>query len=366
VKKLFNKTTLALAAAAFLLTGCWDNVELENRAFVTAAAIDKNDDGNFKASMEVPKVSSEKSVVTEKTVESNESNSLSKALYGTDNFTDKSIYLGHMKMAVLSEDLLSDEKLFKQAADTLLRDRDISRKLILLSSKKEAADIIEAETDNEKLVGVYIANFYKKNNPSINYRQDLDKITKNFAEDGHAIIPQITLEDKNLKLSGAAVLKDYTLKGWLSDDELNGLLWMYSKAKGTKLEAGNGDKQFVVNIDKYKSDMAFFEQNGIIYANTSITAEVTVDEASEALLHTDNYTAFIVEESKKKITEEVNKAYDALYNNMGVDGFNMESTLKKKEETLHKIYFENMGTTIDKVPVMLDISISINSTGAIN
>jgi len=340
-------------------TSCWDNVELENRAFVTAMAIDKNDSGNFITAMEIPLISSEKSVIMGKDIKITVDRSVSSAIYGADILTDKSLYLGLMKLAVLSEDILDDEKMFRKVIEALAWDKDISRKLIILSSKTDALKAVESETQEEKLIGTYIATYYKKNNPSLVYRQDLDRLSRAFAEDGLAVIPAVSYEEERLIFSGAAVCENYSLKGWLGSDEFKGLLWVYSQAEGAALHWGEGEEYTAIGIDKCKAHMDFYEAEGEIYARINVDVKARINELP---VNNKPSALQIKEKAEEAVKAQINTAYEALYNNMGVDGFNLLSEMRKKSPSLYKIYFENMAMDFKNIPVVINMDMAVNST----
>jgi len=362
-KKTAIKQQIRFAAACLFmlifLTSCWDSVEIESRAFVTAIAIDKYGE-DFAVAMEIPYINSEKDIASDKSIKSNEDKTLSAAIYGIDRMTDKSLYLGPVKLAVLGENILKDEKMFRQSISTLSKDRDISRKLIILSAKEAAAAVIKAEDEADKLIGTYIASYYKKNNPSLVYRQDLDRLSRGFAEDGIVVIPNVYYENEKLIFSGGAVCENYKLAGWLNSDELNGLLWIYSQAEGAFLQWKENGIFTALSINKCKTHMDFYEEEGIIYARLNIEARADICESFAG----DSFNSSEVsKKSSDLIRAQINTAYDALYNKIGVDGFGLLSNMEKKNPDLHKIYFENMGMDFREIPVIVNINIETNNTG---
>jgi len=346
---------------ALLLCGCWDGTQLDSRGFVTAMSIDTNSEGNYLVSLEMPKVSKDTSDM-EKSVKSNSHRSLNKAVYGVDIYTDNKVFMGHMKIALCGEELLRDREMFKHTLDTLIRDRGISRTLLLLAVEGEGTDIIEADTEDESLIGVYISNFFKKKNLTTFYRQTLDNLTKFFAEGETVIIPRVEAKEEGLEFSGAAVMRDYVLAGWLSEDELRGLMWLSGKAGHHEININDEDDYFSINIDKYKSDLTFFEVDGEVYAVISIKLEGEAEEVSSAV---DTDTDLLIQKAKQSIEADINKAYEALYINMGVDGFNMERTLEKKSPNLYRAYIESKSKSVMDIIVLLGIDVGINSKGAV-
>jgi len=353
---------LPVILAALLLSGCWDSSELANRGFVTSMSIDLDDESEnaYKVSLEMPLASSAGSDKLEKNVKSNFHRSLNSAIYGAGVSSDKEIFLGHMKVLIYGEDILSDSEMFKHTLDTLVRDRSVSRTLLILAAKETGADVIEAELEDENLMGIYISDFFRKKNPSTVYRQTLDKLSRYFSQGQVALIPRIEKSDEGVKLSGAAVMSNYTLKGWLDEEELRGLMWVHEGHH--ELNIPDTNDHFSINIIKYKSDMSFFERNNRLYAKISIKLDGDIEEAplNSSIDHNS-----IIQTAEKNIEDDVKKAYEALYSRMGVDGFSMERALERKNPSLHRTYIEDGTISIMEIPVILDINVTIRSTGAV-
>ena len=354
-----NKVLFILLAALFL-SGCWDGVQLDNRSFVTAMSID-TEEGDYLVALEMPRVSRDANNM-EKSVKSNTHRSLNNAIYGVDAHTDKEIFMGHMKIALLGEELLENAEMLKHTLDTLARDRSISRTLLILAAEGRGADLIEEELEDEILMGVYISNFFGKKNFATLYRQTLDNLTKYFAEGKTAIIPKAEVNENSPVFSGAAVMKDYALKGWLSEDELRGLIWLSNKAGRYNINIHNENEYFSINIDKYKWDMNFFEiGDNMIYAVISIKIEGDIEEAP---IIAGKNTDSIIQKAKDSIEADIKKAYEALYIRIGADGLNMERTLEKKNPYLYKKYTEDEYKSIMDITVLLGVDVIINSKGA--
>ncbi|MCL2565210.1 MAG: Ger(x)C family spore germination protein [Defluviitaleaceae bacterium] len=347
-----------IANFALFLSGCWDGTQLDNRGFVTAMSIDI-EENDYSISLEMPKVSRNVRDM-EKTVKSNTHRSLNNAIYGTDTYTDKEIFMGHMKMILCGEELLEDSAMFKHALETLIKERSISRTVLILAVEGAGADVLEAEIEDENLIGVYISNFFKKNNPTTIYRQTLDNLTKYFAEGEIAIIPRVEISDEKPGFSGAAVMKDYELKGWLTDYELRGLTWLSAKAGRHELDVHDDDEHFSINIDKYKPNLSFFELDDEIYALISIKIEGEIEETQ---IKGNESTDSIIQKAKSNIEEDIKKAYEALYIRMGVDGFNMERAFERKNPYLYRIFTEDRGKDVMDMTIMIEVDVVVNRTG---
>ena len=212
------------------LSGCYDIAELEDRALVLAIGIDKGnakDESSFNVLMEIP-TNFELDEDNTSRVKAIEDKSVNGGMKKLDAYTGQELYYGHTKACILGEDILKDKNLFKQAIDGLERNREISRKLIIMTSRTSSEDILKASIDNNSLTGIFINDFYKNNSQSLNttFRQDLEGLIKQLLASSNAVIPVIQNTDNSLKIGNLAVIKDYSLKGYLNDEQSRGFMFL--------------------------------------------------------------------------------------------------------------------------------------------
>lgn len=353
---------LSAAIATLLLSGCWDSSELSNRGFVTAISIDADEESehSYKVSVEMPITSRSGADELEKNIISNNHRTLNSAIYNSDTSSEKEIFLGHMKVLVCGKELLGNREMFRHTIGTLIRDRSISRTLLVLASEEAGSDIIEAKLENENLIGIYISDFFKKTGSSNIYRQSLDKLAMYFAEGKVALIPRIEVVDEEVKFKGAAVMKDYQLKGWMDDAQLKGFMWLQSGH--SNLDVADSDESFSLGINKHKADISFLKGEEKVYAKISINLDADIIEAP---IETNTDLQSILKKAEKSIENDIRKAYQALYYQMGVDGFNLTRQLEKKNPGLYKAHIQQENSGVLKMPLVFDINITLRSTGSL-
>ncbi|MDK2805992.1 MAG: spore germination protein [Thermoanaerobacterium sp.] len=162
------KVYVLLLLILSLLTGCWDKVEIEDRAFVMAIGIDTSKQAkNYIVTFQFPNV---------KQVSSGAGGSggggggggqpnFSISEVGDTVFSasrhistrlDKRLFLGHTKAVILGKDVVSDRNKFLEVLDTLDRSYELSRKLRLLVADGKAQDILLKNYKFDPDIGVYI------------------------------------------------------------------------------------------------------------------------------------------------------------------------------------------------------------------
>ena len=376
-----NRLIFALAACA-LLSGCWDRIELEDRAFVISMGIDKYSEEGQKeedetyafdgegrpallVSMALPDVAAisqgkadEKTIAVKKTAGA----SLSGAMSFACAVSSKKLFFGHIKSCVFGAEALADERLMREALDALERGREISGKVILLSSREEAADILGAQPAGEPFSGIFISKFYQTNKfgAAASFKQTLEDITKSFAETGCALIPEISLMSDELKIGGLAVMKDYALRGFLDDRQTRGLMFIKGLAAGTLINSGDT----ALRISKNKADTRFYELDGGLCAEIKIKAEGEIEgfiDNGKAL--DENSLDKLSAEFSRIIEDEAGGAALALKDDFDADCLGFSETLRKYYPGLYSRYCGS-GLNLNSLKVDVYAELKIRGAGA--
>lgn len=360
---------IILFLSLFLLTGCWDKIELEDRGFAVSLGIDKKDDG-YSVTVAIPNTAAlaEKGGEDKaRAIKSADGGTIAEALRKVDIATRQSMYYGQLKMTVLGEDIMKDEKLFREAIDAMERNRDINRKMIVLAAKGKASKILEADIPGEPMVGMYVYNYYRTNanQTGVTFRQDLKNTITELRSAGSTIIPVINTDKKEIALSGSAVINDFKLAGYLDDKETRGYMWL------------NGGCNAVINID-YKnilipiqinhsrSRIAFYEDDGGIVCDASVHTKGTVAEYN---LTGQSFTDQKLQEMsailETKLEEEILVSIKKLQEELSADGYNLLDILRKRDYHLFLQVVEDWENEYKNMKIIPSVHADITGTGAL-
>lgn len=278
-----------------MLTGCWDKVEIEDRAFAMAIGIDStNKSKNYLVTFQFPNVKQATSGTGGGGGGGGKPN-FSISEIGDTVFSasrhistrlNKRLFLGHTKAIILGKDVVSDKNKFLEILDTLDRSYELSRKLHILVTSGKAQDILLKNYKFDPDVGVYIDNIFKQyNRTSIFPNIDYNKVTKSLHDtNGNAVIPKITSGKDELKIAGSAIIKDYKLAGWLSDEENMGYMWLMNLVKGGdvafEMPTDGGTVKVPFNITNTTMRRQVAEENGKIVYKIKFDVEGDVTEYS--------------------------------------------------------------------------------------
>lgn len=382
---------------SLFLTGCFDKVELEERALVLALGIDKYNENldtliektaeekRYVVSMAMPEVSeAEKTGESQQqadpmankdsqqnkneAIKKGEGASISSTIDLIDTYTSKDLYFGHTKVVILGKDILQNENLLKETIDSLERNKEISSKIIVLASKENAISILETVPKDEKMIGIYINDFYKNNkrNSSFTFRVDLEDVIKNMlSSNGDVAIPTIDILDNDIKLGGTAIINNYKLKGYLDDRQTKGLLWIIDKNSLGELTVSFENTFASIDIFKKNVDMNFFEQNGKIICNISLDIKGNISEYTLNDKTDENIKYELLEKKYSEyLEEEISYSLQSILN-LNSDILGLKEKIRKDNYNLYQKYDLQNNNIYDNLIFNIDANLTIKGSGSI-
>ncbi len=281
--RLLKLSTLLLVP--FLLTGCWDSVELNERHVVLELALDKNRKVDlsrpinkqkaYKITYCVPdmqKLSGEDSLSENvKTNMTTESVSIATSIDEIETKTQNTVSFSHTKALLLGEEFIKDEKLFKGALEALLRDMSISRSTRLLVTYGEAGELTKGENPQNPLVGMYVMKYFNNRERPTSYAkgQMLGSVVKELNDTGITTLPIITKNAEDaLQIKGAALIKDYSLVDYLDQEVVRGQLFVEGKIKQVPVVVDFKGIPLTYTVKNEKSKISFDNKEGLIRIHT--------------------------------------------------------------------------------------------------
>ena len=293
------------------LAACWDKVELEERAYVISIGVDRhkphekknenenetkdkknndekdddeNDnkediDGIFAVSMALPDLFSTGKDSGAEDVKTAIGRTIHAAIGSTDRFSGKKLYFGHTKLIVLSDEILKDEKLLRETIDAFERNEQISGRTIVLSTEEKAKKILENNPPTESMAGVFVTSFYRSghNTAGTSFKQDLTGVIRELRGKKSTIIPKIGLRGKEFEIGGGALVSEFKLTKWLTEEEMRGYLWTKGQAAGATIEAQRDGIFLPLKINKNNSRTTFSKVNDTVICQTDIKIEGSLE-----------------------------------------------------------------------------------------
>lgn len=271
-KKIVLLLTIMITIST--LTGCWDAIEVDDRAYVMSLGVDKYEapsgeersqedgEGN-KISADIPEenprnryaytylIPNVEFLIGESDRANILYNSVGENLYAVSRILttrlNKQLFFGHMKVIVIGEDVARDPQLLRETLDVIERDQFISRRINIAIAPGKARDVLEVEPSANPMTGQFIAElFQNKDRSPRSGSGEIGEVLENFHRWGNAVIPRVIPGEEDIKVAGSAVFKNYQLQGWLGEVETRALEIMRGTARPGGLSVKYGEDESVV------------------------------------------------------------------------------------------------------------------------
>ena len=187
---------ILLLPLIFLMCGCWNYKELNNLAMTTGIAIDKIDN-DYHVTLLISNSKKQTNDNNKPQASTAAYEGSGKTMYeaisnASDNIS-KEVYLGHLAILVLSEEIASSDML--NVVDFLFRYPQIRNEFqLILAKNSKASDILKVTTPLESFPSLNVSENLKNTNKrqGIIYTVNFNEFIKTFLESGvEAVLPSV-------------------------------------------------------------------------------------------------------------------------------------------------------------------------------
>lgn len=258
--------TLSFIFISVFLTGCWDNIQIEERGFIVGSAIDLNDNKD------------EILVTNQFVIAANLANPsqqgqsgkpyLNISLPGNSVFTINQAMARHISqvpsydhlyLLLISKDVAEKKFLFSDTLDSYLRNPSVNRGLKVLITENTSKKLLDITPVENKIPAIHINELLDQNIKHGGFIQqkaigDVDEdllIGKSF------VLPYIQNADE-IKITQGAVFngqKDQMV-GVLNADEMTGLELINAKSKNKVIEVTYNEFPLAVEVSDVVSKLS--------------------------------------------------------------------------------------------------------------
>lgn len=380
---MYKLRWLPLFILPFILTGCWDSVELNERHVILELAIDKTPDIDFSKPVnerdtyqitygvpDIAKLSGADSLAENvKTIIQTKSPSIATSIDQVETKTQNTITFSHTKALLLGEGLLKDKVALKAALDSLLRDMRIGRSVTVLGVKGEASEVMKADNPQNPIIGMYVMKYFNNRERPTSYAkvQLLGNLMKELEDTGVSTIPIIDINEEGIiKISGAALIKDYEHITWLSGEEVRGKLFIEGEIQHVPIIIGYRDQYLTYMIKEQKSKVSFNEQNGKEECSIDIEVEGDITEYlssnSKNIFNEQSIveiTGLLENEIEKQIRKTIDKSKE-----LNTDFLGIGLEMYRKHPKRWQVYKERWNNGVYRdLPIHIKTTINIQNTG---
>lgn len=328
-----------------VLSGCWDEVDIEDRGFVVGIAIDVPDGemdnqitvmNQFIIPSKLGGIDQKEGAEKQYVNLSVSGNSLFEITQKASSTTSREPFYEHTKIVVLSEDLAKKPGVFESLLDGILRDRKTRRSMRVFISKGKASDILEIKPETDKSPAMYIDSLVDSNEVNLELTDPMklgDLHAYLLNEDGY-VLNYIVPTDVRIESKGVSVFDGYTnqMVGTLNIDETKGFnLLTRDKYAGI----------INFNVRDYLMAYSLDQANSLIEINADDPENIQIDVhiktkgsiaemfGSESLLN-ESYIEEIEEKVNERIVELVTHTIEKAQKEFKVDFLRFAEKLRRK------------------------------------
>ncbi len=366
----------------FVLTGCWDSVEINERHVVLEVAIDKNgtskedkledQEKRYEVTYTIPdiaKLSGQDSLSEDvKTAIITKSSTLATSVDEVERKTQNTITFSHTKALILGEELLEDDVLFKATIDGLTRNMQVGRGTTVLAVKGKAGELTQAKNPQNPIIGLYVMKYFNNSERPTSYakQQTLGNMIKELQDTGVTTIPMISDQGGNVVIQGAALIKDYKLIDWLNKEQVRGELFVDGRVKEVPIVVKYKGENLTYHIDEEKSRIRFNESNGEWTSEIDIRVKGSITEFVSSQQN-ELFNESSIKEVSRLIEEEINREIEGsiMYSKeINIDFFNIGLEMYRKHPKEWEYYKDKWFTTGYKnMPIKVITTVTIHNTG---
>lgn len=352
---------IILIISSLFLTGCWDKIEIDERAFVGGIYVDIIEDGkskngeikpfyeqDMKNRLKViftianPKAiagGGEEGFVTVEAI----ADSIPDAIRKIGVRLNRTPFFAHSKVLVMSENVLKDEKVFKELIDYVDREPDLNAQVNVMMLDGRIEELVKIKPKLDIYLVTYIQGvFNNAQNLSYIVPIKLMQLTAQLNAGQKAHIPIITVKEDEIEIKGIALIKDNKLYKTVDEKYLRAFQFLNSQLKGgRKFINYNGTSVSYFIQDNYR-DLYVKDDNGKLKFILKAELEGYIENnifSKEALEKKDlDKMEEILSESFKLELMETIKYFQE---NVGADYLGLEDYTRKNYNKVYKKFKDN-------------------------
>ncbi|PKM52607.1 MAG: hypothetical protein CVV02_00280 [Firmicutes bacterium HGW-Firmicutes-7] len=332
------------------LCGCWDKIEINDRGFAIGIGLDKIGE-QLQVTYTIPNlpvITGQGGSGEQKFVKISEGKTIHEANKRFNLMSSNKLTFDHTKIIILGKGFLQDEVEMRKALDYLSRSPDYALSLLVFTTDKTAQEILEAKPNSDEPSSMFIDSMFSGTEAEElnDYKTTLlDFLISLIDTKGGGSLPLLSYKDKEIRMEGITVIKDYIECCTLSLEQLIPYNWIRGSGGGKKTikkEEYIG-KNITYQISQIRRNVEFKKSETKQGLDINILLEMEGDIIEHELSKDKNededfFDEKSIKEMEKELKdgmeEEVNMLVKFIQAEVGVDVLDLSKDLKIKEGKL--------------------------------
>lgn len=374
---------------SLLLTGCWDKREINDLAIATAISIDKKDDEyHVAAQVVLPTELSMKGGMGSSPVTLYEASgkSVNEAIRKLTQVSPRIIYLGHLRVVVISEELAKEG--IATTVDFLSRGWELRSDFYMIVSKgRDAKEILNVQTSLEQIPSNELYNILHTSeaNYSSTVAVNFFELKTNLERDGKEGVltgveilgdpkkgsskqnVEMIIPDAKIKFKELAVFKKDKLVGWLDEQESRGFNEATNQVKSTiGLVSCPDGGEVSIHTKKYNSKIKSktMSNNPEIEIKVNIVANLG-EVSCDIDLTKEKTIEMLQKEYEKVVKNDIQETIKVVQQKYQSDIFGFGAAIYKSNPQQWKKVKDNWDEIFAELPVSVEVKVQISHFGSV-
>jgi len=376
IKNIF--LILLLVSCIFLLVGCWNYSEIEEKSIVAGLGIDKNkENGNFVLTVEIVNLAGkdgESTLASE--IFSIEGKSVFDAVRNLITRTGRKPYWSHAKVLIIGEDIAKEG--IVPILDWINRDAEVRSDIWIVASKeKTAREIFDTDPELSEIISFEIDDILKSRDVVTKFsHEEVWQFIDDVSSEGlSSMIPTIMKVEEfgknTFRVYGTNVFKEDKSIGWLDGIETRDVLWIRNELNGglyvisDKISTLADTVTLEILASKTKVEPVYFGEDLTI--RISVETDVVIAEIDGTTNYMDDKGRAILKRVvERKIKEELASIISKVQQEYKTDIFGFGNLIERKKPKLWKEIKENWEEIFVKIDTEINVKINIKGSALTN
>ncbi|MER2079193.1 Ger(x)C family spore germination protein [Psychrobacillus psychrotolerans] len=374
---------------SLLLTGCWDKREINDLAIATAISIDKKDDEyHVSAQVVLPTELSMKGGMGSSPVTLYEASgkSVNEAIRKLTQVSPRIIYLGHLRVVVISEELAKEG--IATTVDFLSRGWELRSDFYVIVSKgRDAKEILNVQTSLEQIPSNELYNILHTSeaNYSSTVAVNFFELKTNLERDGKEGVltgveilgdpkkgsskqnVEMIIPDAKIKFKELAVFKKDKLVGWLDEQESRGFNEATNQVKSTiGLVSCPDGGEVSIHTKKYNSKIKSKTTSNNPEIEIKVNIVANLGEVScDIDLTKEKTIEMLQKEYEKVVKNDIQETIKVVQQKYQSDIFGFGAAIYKSNPQQWKKVKDNWDEIFAELPVSVEVKVQISHFGSV-
>lgn len=377
--KKIIKICLYLFFTMIIISGCWDNKDINQRNFISAMAIDKAADGKVELTLQVLRPNIIRANIEQGTkersiwVSTTEGETIFEAVRDQLKVINRKPFYNYLRIIFIGEDLAKDG--INDIIDFFIRNSEVRLiPKVIITKGMDAKKIIMADSELDNIPTLHLEGILKNNVLEAKTR-DVDLIgvahdltsARGYGVIASAIGQTETLENiKDYKIEGTAVFLKDKLAGYLDTTETRGFLFIKDEVDSGIINVENPlekNKLVAIEIKKTSGNMkVVMREKGIILkVDVKIRAALGEEQGKADLAREENIKK-LENEIENEIKREIKRIVDLAQNKFKYDFFGFSNKVYEKYPHYWDEIKDNWEEEFSQLPLETNIKVKIDRT----